>query len=133
MKQTNNALKFLLAQYRSIFKNAYVKGLATVALTAGLAVSAAQPAAAASLDATAWPTLSGDTTYTVDGTGNDTNTYDKIEISGSSVTNNNAFILNIESGGANNKIVNDTSASTVVSATNVRRYDTHVTNVTKFK
>ena len=44
MKQTNNALKFLLAQYRAIFKNAYVKGLATaVVVTAGLAV-AAQPA-----------------------------------------------------------------------------------------
>ncbi len=44
MKQTNNALKFLLAQYRAIFKNAYVKGLATaVVVTAGMAV-AAQPA-----------------------------------------------------------------------------------------
>ena len=49
MKQTNNALKFLLAQYRAIFKNAYVKGLATaVVVTAGLAV-AAQPANAADI------------------------------------------------------------------------------------
>ena len=52
MKQTNNALKFLLAQYRAIFKHAYVKGLATVALTAGLAVGAAQPAAATDYTAT---------------------------------------------------------------------------------
>lgn len=43
MKQTNNAIKFLMAQYRAIFKNAYFKGLATAALvTAGLAVGAAQ-------------------------------------------------------------------------------------------
>ena len=45
MKQTNNANKFLMAQYRAIFKNAYFKGLATAALvTAGLAVGAAQAA-----------------------------------------------------------------------------------------
>ena len=43
MKQTNNAIKFLMAQYRAIFKNAYFKGLAAAALvTAGLAVGAAQ-------------------------------------------------------------------------------------------
>ena len=45
MKQTSNAIKFLLAQYRSIFKNAYFKGLATaVVVTAGLAAGAAQAA-----------------------------------------------------------------------------------------
>ena len=38
MKQTNNAIKFLMAQYRAIFKNAYFKGIASaVLLTAGLA------------------------------------------------------------------------------------------------
>ena len=43
MKQTNNAIKFLMAQYRAIFKNAYFKGLAAAALvTAGLAAGAAQ-------------------------------------------------------------------------------------------
>ena len=45
MKQTNNAIKFLMAQYRAIFKNAYFKGLTSaVLLTAGLAVGAAQAA-----------------------------------------------------------------------------------------
>ena len=45
MKQTQNALKFLLAQYRAIFKHAYVKGLATAAIvTAGLAMGQAQAA-----------------------------------------------------------------------------------------
>ena len=47
MKQTSNAIKFLLAQYRSIFKNAYFKGLATAVLvTAGLAAGAGQAQAA---------------------------------------------------------------------------------------
>lgn len=45
MKLSNNAIKFLMAQYRAIYKNAYVKGLATaVILTAGLAAAQAQAA-----------------------------------------------------------------------------------------
>ena len=45
MKVSNNALNFLLAQYRAIFKRAYVKGLASaVLLTAGLAAGQAQAA-----------------------------------------------------------------------------------------
>ena len=45
MKLSNNALNFLLAQYRAIFKRAYVKGLASaVILTAGLATGQAQAA-----------------------------------------------------------------------------------------
>ena len=47
MKVSNNALNFILAQYRAIFKRAYVKGLASaVLLTAGLAVGQAQAAGA---------------------------------------------------------------------------------------
>ena len=43
MKQTNNAIKFLMAQYRAIFKSAYFKGLTSaVLMTAGLAAGAAQ-------------------------------------------------------------------------------------------
>ena len=46
MKQTSSALTFLLAQYRAIFKRAYVKGIASaVLLTAGLAAGAAQATA----------------------------------------------------------------------------------------
>ena len=45
MKQTSSALTFLMAQYRAIFKRAYIKGLASaVLLTAGLAAGAAQAA-----------------------------------------------------------------------------------------
>ena len=48
MKISNNALNFLLAQYRAIFKRAYVKGIASaVILTAGLAAGAGQAQAAA--------------------------------------------------------------------------------------
>ena len=43
MKLSNNALNFLLAQYRAIFKRAYIKGLASaVILTATLAAGQAQ-------------------------------------------------------------------------------------------
>ena len=45
MKQTNNAIKFLMAQYRAIYQNAYFKGLTTAAiLTLGLAVGQANAA-----------------------------------------------------------------------------------------
>ena len=45
MKQTNNAIKFLMAQYRAILQNAYFKGLATAAVvTMGLAAGQAQAA-----------------------------------------------------------------------------------------
>ena len=43
VKVSNNALNFLLAQYRAIFKRAYIKGIASaVLLTAGLAAGQAQ-------------------------------------------------------------------------------------------
>ncbi|MCK0526502.1 hypothetical protein, partial [Anaerobiospirillum sp. NML120449] len=45
MKLSNNAIKFLMAQYRAIYKNAYVKGLATaVILTSALAAGQAHAA-----------------------------------------------------------------------------------------
>ena len=60
MKQTSNAIKFLLAQYRSIFKNAYFKGLATaVVVTAGLAAGAGQ----AQADTAPWYSNDSGTTW----------------------------------------------------------------------
>ena len=60
MKQTNNALKFLLAQYRAIFKHAYIKGLASaVLLTAGLALAGTAQAATEITADTDIPTQSG--------------------------------------------------------------------------
>ena len=68
MKLSNNALNFLLAQYRAIFKRAYVKGLASaVLLTAGLAAGAAQAAdikGAASWDAATDATFNSGDNYT---------------------------------------------------------------------
>ena len=66
MKQTNNAIKFLMAQYRAIFKNAYFKGIASaVLLTAGLAVAGgaqAAPVSADQLAGTAEVKVNGSTT-----------------------------------------------------------------------
>ena len=45
MKQTNNAIKFLMAQYRAIYQSAYLKGLhIAIIVTASLAAGQAQAA-----------------------------------------------------------------------------------------
>ena len=68
MKQTNNAIKFLMAQYRAIFQNAYFKGLATAAVvTAGLAAGQAQAALSVYGDTQ----TSTQATVTIDGTSTD--------------------------------------------------------------
>ena len=70
MKQTNNAIKFLMAQYRAIFQNAYFKGLATAAVvTMGLAAGQAQ---AASNPFNGAQTPSSGNTVFIDGTTSDT-------------------------------------------------------------
>ena len=86
MKVSNNALNFLLAQYRAIFKRAYVKGLASaVLLTAGLAVGQAQAATTLNDTTAASSKLATDNAeITIDGSGSATDTYDKIQISGGS-------------------------------------------------
>ena len=100
MKISNNALNFLLAQYRAIFKRAYVKGIASaVLLTAGLAAGQAQAAATSftTLDAinaedgteVAFDGTTNRLALKVDNTTNDTNILDKD--------------LNIELDGENNQ------------------------------
>ena len=68
MKQTNNAIKFLMAQYRAIFKNAYFKGLTTaLVLTAGLAAGQAQAATVTNIaDATSYDSPYDSTTPITD-------------------------------------------------------------------
>ena len=62
MKISNNALNFLLAQYRAIFKRAYIKGIASaVILTAGLAAGQAQATAS---DTNSAFTTTNDSTWT---------------------------------------------------------------------
>ena len=110
MKISNNALNFLLAQYRAIFKRAYVKGIASaVLLTAGLAAGQAQAAASdfTTLDAinaedgteVAFDGTTNRLALKVDNTTNDTNVLDRD--------------LNIKLGGENNQyIVGSGTAST---------------------
>ena len=87
MKQTNNAIKFLMAQYRAIFKNAYFKGLTSaVLLTAGLAMAGGAQADALT-----------DITKLTQG--------DKITITSTTGTNNydNVYLINLTSGSYNLK------------------------------
>ena len=61
MKQTNNAIKFLMAQYRAIFKSAYFKGLAAAAVvTLGLAAGAAQANSGYVLQSGSWKWVDND-------------------------------------------------------------------------
>ena len=92
MKQTNNAIKFLMAQYRAIFKNANIAMLAAIAASA-LAAGQAQ---AAGRDFTGWNDLA-----TGDYNGQTTNATDKkISVVGSDGTtvNSTGFEVNVVSG-----------------------------------
>ena len=121
MKQTNNAIKFLMAQYRAIFKNAYFKGMASaVLLTAGLAAGTAQ-AADTKLDANAWATLP----ETVTVSGKDSSIapeYTKIEIA-ASADNPNTTTINITASEA-------ASTSTIGSASNTAAVNVTGANTT---
>ncbi len=110
MKQTNNALKFLLAQYRAIFKNAYFKGIASaVLLTAGLAAGQAQ---AKDYTHTEFPTIGNeDVTWN---SGTDTIKITDAAAADGLVTNTNAFDIVV--GSAGNKIDVSTAPSTAILA-----------------
>ena len=76
-----NALNFLLAQYRAIFKRAYIKGLAAaVILTAGLAAGAAQAHETALTDPTLLPGADGSLTFDGSGSATDNNKYTYLQI-----------------------------------------------------
>ena len=92
MKISNNALNFLLAQYRAIFKRAYVKGIASaVLLTAGLAASQAQAYTLTSGAASTTPWDEVTTNVTV----NDKETFDGVDADNRLFNN-----LTIASGGS---------------------------------
>ena len=88
MKQTNNAIKFLMAQYRAIFKNAYFKGLTSaVLLTAGMAVAGTAQADSTDIKTTAYDNPYNSKTPITDtvvigGTDGDTPTYVKDAVLG---------------------------------------------------
>ena len=103
MKQTNNAIKFLMAQYRAIYQSAYLKGLASaIIVTASLAAGQAQAAALTSFDG-----LKSDETITIPGN------YDKITITTNATTNDTAeFKVQITSGkGIDNKVEGATASA----------------------
>ena len=88
MKQTNNAIKFLMAQYRAIYESAYFKGLATAgaaALTLGLAAGQAQ---AADLTNTEFDKIEANSIIDIP------TKFDKINIS-TAATNANKFTINL--------------------------------------
>ena len=122
MKQTNNAIKFLMAQYRAIFKNAYFKGLTSaVLLTAGLAAGAAQ-AATDITDKAGWEGLSGDITF--NGTGTTPPEYGNLKIAASNAAieanNTNTVNITITSGDTStNYIKGATSSGALVQGDNV--------------
>ena len=141
---SNNAIKFLQAQYRAIFKRAYVKGLATaVLLTAGLAAGQAQAVnnplvdnesgAFTSLDVVydqdgdytysggeAWAnsvTISNGANVTISGTGSvHVNESVLVTGSGTSLTLNSAFNGSIsDEGGDESKPLNDPTGAMTIS------------------
>ena len=98
MKISNNALNFLLAQYRAIFKRAYVKGIASaVLLTAGLAAGQAQAGNLNSVDLL--PTQSGDeVTITGDAGATAPEEYQYIQIKGTATKDDFNGALTITGG-----------------------------------
>ncbi|WP_317383936.1 hypothetical protein, partial [Anaerobiospirillum succiniciproducens] len=84
MKQTNNAIKFLMAQYRAIFKNANIAMVAAMAAAAALAAGQAQAAT------TDWTTLTGPEQVTSDTT---------ITGQGAKDENANGFTISVKTGG----------------------------------
>ena len=101
MKQTNNAIKFLMAQYRAIFQNAYFKGLATAAVvTMGLAAGQAQA------QDTAIASLTGDQSF-------DSST--AFEITSSATANDALTSINITAGDGH-KVSGAQTAGTTVTA-----------------
>ena len=113
MKQTNNAIKFLMAQYRAIFKNAYFKGMASaVLLTAGLAVAGG--AQATDYDESTFPTI-GNEGVTWNPTADKIVIEDGPDVQGI-INNTNAFDIVIGSTG--NKI-QGSGASTATSGVTV--------------
>ena len=79
MKQTNNAIKFLMAQYRAIFKNA---NIAMVAAIAAAALASGQAQAAKAFDRTALEGLTADTIVNASGEADpqEANTYTNLTL-----------------------------------------------------
>ena len=103
MKQTNNAIKFLMAQYRAIFKNANIAMVAAMA-AAALAAGQAQAAAIESFNNTELGKLAAATEIKVTGDGAKDGESKKIELTGGATDNGLAHTITISAGAAANTI-----------------------------
>ena len=108
VKVSNNALNFLLAQYRAIFKRAYVKGLASaVLLTAGLAAGQAQAYTELTQNTAGyWDQVSDDQDLTVSGE----NTFTSSSLDTTKVYND----ITITNGGTLNNSGTSTKIETII-------------------
>ncbi len=98
MKLTRGALSFLLAEYRSIFKKAYIKGLASaVVLTAGLAAGQAN---AENLSSSSDLTDVGEIQITGSDSASGSGTYQFVTVSQSETLNTSGHDVIITSGSA---------------------------------
>ena len=100
MKQTNNAIKFLMAQYRAIFKHA---NIAMVAAMAAAALAAGQAQAAGDFDSAAAGNSATNVDVTIDGTGSTDKTYAKLNLLNDSKSDK-AYDIKVQKGGDQNKI-----------------------------
>ena len=100
MKQTNNAIKFLMAQYRAIFKHA---NIAMVAAMAAAALAAGQAQATGDFDSAAAGNSATNVDVTIDGTGSTDKTYAKLNLLNDSKSDK-AYDIKVQKGGDQNKI-----------------------------
>ena len=105
MKQTNNAIKFLMAQYRAIFKNA---NIAMVAAMVAAALAAGQAQAKDLTTSANWNAINGESAIGAAGS-----TYEKITVADADAAgaynNTNSFTLTLK-GGASTIAGKDASA-----------------------
>ena len=113
MKQTNNAIKFLMAQYRAIFKNANLKMILAAAAAAGALSAGAANAAAAdgNLIADEWAQAFKDGKGTVTITGKDTDKGAAGKFQNIKLTGTNGSGTSLELGKNQQLVVGDSLAS----------------------
>ena len=116
MKQTNNAIKFLMAQYRAIFKNANLKMILAAAAAAGALSAGAANAAAAdgNLTADEWAQAFKDGKGTVTITGKDADKGAAGKFQNIKLTGTNGSGTSLELGKNQQLVVGDSEAATNV-------------------
>ena len=116
MKQTNNAIKFLMAQYRAIFKNANLKMILAAAAAAGALSAGAANAASGdvNLESGEWEQAFKDGNGTVTITGKDTDKGAAGKFQNIKLTGTNGSGTSLELGKNQQLVVGDSEAATNV-------------------